>query len=51
MKAKGVITDVLSWKRSRNFFYWRVNRKLAELSLRKKVRYIQTEDTLSCMRT
>jgi len=37
MKAKGVITDVLSWKRSREFFFYRTQRKLAELSLRKKV--------------
>lgn len=42
MKAKGVITDVLSWKRSSNFFYWRVSRKIAELGLRKKVLYSST---------
>eukprot|EP00961_Rhodomonas_salina_P214334 2894527-Rhodomonas_salina.2 len=37
MKAKGVIRDALSWKRSREYFYWRVNRRLAELKLRKEV--------------
>lgn len=37
MKAKGVITDVLSWKRSREYFYHRVQRKIAENELRKKV--------------
>ena len=37
MKAKGVITDVLSWKRSREYFYHRVQRKLAENAMRKSL--------------
>jgi acetyl-CoA carboxylase/biotin carboxylase 1 len=37
MKAKGVIRDALNWKRSREFFYWRANRRIFELELRKQV--------------
>jgi len=37
MKAKGTITDVLEWKFSRTFFYWRLKRKLFEHSLIKKI--------------
>jgi len=37
MKAKGVIRDALSWKRSREYFYWRVHRRMAEMKLRKKI--------------
>ena len=37
MMAKGVITDVLSWKRSREYFYHRVQRKLAENAMRKSL--------------
>uniref|UniRef100_A0A7S1TNP5 Acetyl-coenzyme A carboxylase carboxyl transferase subunit beta domain-containing protein n=1 Tax=Erythrolobus australicus TaxID=1077150 RepID=A0A7S1TNP5_9RHOD len=37
MLAKGVVRDVLEWKRSREFFYWRVRRRIAELGLRERV--------------
>lgn len=30
MKAKGVVRDILEWKSSREYFYWRVKRRLAE---------------------
>ncbi|KAL1495877.1 hypothetical protein AB1Y20_014521 [Prymnesium parvum] len=30
MLAKGVIRDVVSWKRSREYFYWRLRRRLAQ---------------------
>jgi len=37
MKAKGVVRDVLSWKRSREYFFWRVQRRQAEMRLRKAI--------------
>jgi len=33
MKAKGVVRDVLEWKKSREYLYWRVKRRLAEQEL------------------
>lgn len=30
MKAKGVIRSVLSWPQARNFFIWRLRRRLEE---------------------
>lgn len=38
MKAKGVIDAVVPWEVSREFFYWRIRRRLEESSLRKQVR-------------
>ncbi|CBJ32783.1 Acetyl-CoA carboxylase [Ectocarpus siliculosus] len=35
MKAKGVVRDILEWKTSREYFYWRVKRRLAENGVRK----------------
>merc|ERR1711990_1439031 len=37
MKAKGVVRDVLAFKRSREYFYWRVQRRQAEMGLRKAI--------------
>jgi len=37
MKAKGVVRDVLSWKRSREYFYYRVQRRQGEMRLRKAI--------------
>jgi acetyl-CoA carboxylase/biotin carboxylase 1 len=37
MKAKGVITDVVPWKRSRSHFYWRLRRRLGEMNLRRQL--------------
>ncbi len=34
MKAKGVVRDVLEWKNSRRFFYWRTRRLLEEGKVR-----------------
>ncbi len=34
MKAKGVVRDVLEWKNSRRFFYWRTRRLLEEGEVR-----------------
>mmetsp|Transcript_4903 Transcript_4903/g.18418 ORF Transcript_4903/g.18418 Transcript_4903/m.18418 type:complete len:2238 (-) Transcript_4903:55-6768(-) len=33
MKEKGVISDVMQWKNSRRFFFWRLRRRLAEFNL------------------
>lgn len=41
MKAKGVIRDALDWKKSRNYFFWRVNRRLNEDSI---IRALQKVD-------
>ena len=30
MKAKGVIRDIVTWKRSRSYFFWRARRRIAE---------------------
>lgn len=30
MKAKGVIRDVVTWPRSRSYFFWRAKRRIAE---------------------
>merc|ERR1711988_1912898 len=37
MKSKGVVRDVLSWKSSRAYLYWRVKRRIAEDGLRKEL--------------
>ena len=37
MKAKGVISEELEWKSSRNFFFWRIKRRLAEDSIIEKM--------------
>jgi len=47
MKAKGVIRDALSWKKSREYFYWRVQRRLAEMKLRKAMMHANPHLTFS----
>jgi acetyl-CoA carboxylase/biotin carboxylase 1 len=37
MKAKGCISEVLEWKSSRLYFYWRIRRRQAEDSLKDKI--------------
>ncbi|XP_069082672.1 acetyl-CoA carboxylase 1 isoform X2 [Pleurodeles waltl] len=37
MQEKGVITDILEWKTSRTFFYWRLRRLLLEDVVKKKI--------------
>jgi len=36
MKAKGVIRDVLSWESSREYFHWRIRRRVTELKWAKE---------------
>ncbi|KAL5009691.1 hypothetical protein ScPMuIL_011996 [Solemya velum] len=38
MEDKGVISAVVQWKRSREYFYWRLRRRLLELELKTKMR-------------
>lgn len=38
MLAKGVIRDVVPWKSSREYFYWRVRRRLAQDALAKELK-------------
>lgn len=38
MKAQGVITDSLEWASSREFFYWRVKRRVQEEAIVKQIR-------------
>lgn len=37
MQEKGVINDILDWKTSRTFFYWRLRRLLLENLVKKKI--------------
>ena len=37
MKAKGCISDILEWKTSRRFFYWRIRRRQLEDALKDKL--------------
>eukprot|EP01035_Chromulina_nebulosa_P016919 gene16919-22410_t len=37
MKAKGCISEVLEWKRSREFFYWRILRRLKEDTIKESI--------------
>mmetsp|Transcript_9843 Transcript_9843/g.16193 ORF Transcript_9843/g.16193 Transcript_9843/m.16193 type:complete len:2349 (-) Transcript_9843:1208-8254(-) len=37
MKAKGVIEAVVPWKSSREYFYWRIRRRVAELGVRDQI--------------
>ncbi|KAK6475608.1 acetyl-CoA carboxylase-like [Huso huso] len=37
MQEKGVITDILEWRTSRQFFYWRLRRLLLEDTVHKKI--------------
>ncbi|KAG9493211.1 hypothetical protein GDO78_001235 [Eleutherodactylus coqui] len=45
MQEKGVITDVLEWKTSRTFFYWRLRRLLLEDVAKKKIHAANPELT------
>ncbi len=38
MREKGVIRDVVTWERSREFFYWRLRRRLLECRAANEVR-------------
>ncbi|KAL7986957.1 hypothetical protein Chor_005876 [Crotalus horridus] len=45
MQEKGVITDVLEWRTSRSFFYWRIRRLLLENLVKKKIHAANPELT------
>ena len=38
MLAKGVIQEIIDWKDARNFFYWKVRRRLLETEYEKKLK-------------
>jgi acetyl-CoA carboxylase/biotin carboxylase 1 len=42
MKAKGAIRDVLEWRNSRRYFYWRVRRRLNEEYILKRMVFQST---------
>jgi len=43
MKAKGVIRDIVPWKNAREYFFWRVRRRLAQDALVKKLKAADSE--------
>merc|ERR1719149_615918 len=43
MKAKGVIRDVVPWKRARSYFFWRVQRRLVQDALVKQLKAADAE--------
>ncbi|KAK7925056.1 hypothetical protein WMY93_007366 [Mugilogobius chulae] len=45
MQEKGVITDILEWQTSRQFFYWRLRRLLLEDTVKRKIQAANTELT------
>ncbi|RLV97111.1 hypothetical protein DV515_00012161 [Chloebia gouldiae] len=45
MQEKGAITDVLDWKTSRTFFYWRLRRLLLEEAVKGKIHEANPELT------
>uniref|UniRef100_A0A668AIB8 acetyl-CoA carboxylase n=1 Tax=Myripristis murdjan TaxID=586833 RepID=A0A668AIB8_9TELE len=45
MQEKGVITDILEWQTSRQFFYWRLRRLLLEDTVKRKIQEANSELT------
>uniref|UniRef100_A0AAY4EBB1 acetyl-CoA carboxylase n=1 Tax=Denticeps clupeoides TaxID=299321 RepID=A0AAY4EBB1_9TELE len=45
MQEKGVITDILEWRTSRHFFYWRLRRLLLEDTVKRKIQTANSELT------
>ncbi|XP_037125079.1 acetyl-CoA carboxylase 1 isoform X2 [Syngnathus acus] len=45
MQEKGVITDILEWQTSRQFFYWRLRRLLLEETVKRKIQAANSELT------
>ncbi|KAK3098334.1 hypothetical protein FSP39_018526, partial [Pinctada imbricata] len=43
MEEKGVISEVIQWQRSREFFYWRLRRRLLENQIKKEMRHYTTD--------
>ena len=38
MVAKGVVRDILDWRTAREFFYWKVKRRILEFDVEKQVK-------------
>ena len=38
MAAKGVIREILDWRTAREFFYWKVRRRILEFDVEKKLK-------------
>jgi len=51
MVAKGVIRDVVPWERSREYFYWRLRRRLLESEYIKQIESITQAETDSLAST
>jgi acetyl-CoA carboxylase / biotin carboxylase 1 len=47
MKAKGCISEVLDWKRAREFFYWRILRRLGEDEVKSTLESIYEDATIA----
>lgn len=45
MHEKGVIQDIVPWKKSRTFFYWRLRRRLVEKEAAAKIIQVQPQLT------
>ena len=45
MHEKGVIHDIVAWKKSRTFFYWRLRRRLVEKEAVAKIIQVQHQLT------
>merc|ERR1719171_2921845 len=43
MKAKGVIREIVPWKRAREYFFWRVRRRLTQDALVKSLKEADSE--------
>lgn len=50
MKAKGVIRAEIKWEQSRNFFFWRLRRRLTEFDLARKLAADETKASASGFR-
>lgn len=45
MYEKGVIQDVIPWKKSRSYFYWRLRRRLAEREAIRRIIEVHQKST------
>merc|ERR1712196_473189 len=45
MLAKNVISNIVTWKRCRSFFYWRLRRRLTEFSILDKMQTMKPNAT------
>lgn len=44
MKAKGCISEILDWKRAREFFYYRIRRRLKEDETKSTINKIHNDE-------